>query len=136
MQIGIEIAVPFKNGPPQEESRLANETHVLQARKMPGFCRVAIDDAVVGRNVIRHPIDGVQLRMCGQEVGCKLNRTRIVDVIGVKPADDIATSHLNTLVDRVGLPFVGLGYPSELSAVLLQNVESAVGAAAVEYDVL
>src|SRR6516225_3754886 len=128
MQIGIEIAVPFKNGPPQEESRLTNETHVLQARKMPWFRWVDIDDAIVVRNVIRHPIDGVQLRMCGQEFGRKLNRPRIIDVIGVKPADDIATSHLNTLVDRIGLSLVGLGYPSEVSSILLENVESAVGA--------
>jgi len=74
--------------------------------------------------------------MCGQEFDRELNRPRIVDVIRVKPPDDIASSRPNALVDRIGLPFVGLGYPSELSAVLLENVESAVGAAAVEYGVL
>src|SRR5262249_23036264 len=113
-----------------------NETHVLQARKMPGFCRVGIDDAIVGGNVIRHPIDCVQLRMCGQEFNRSLNRPRIIDVIGVKPPDDIASGHPDALVDRIGLPFVGLGYPSDLTVVLLENVESAVGAAAVEYYVL
>jgi hypothetical protein len=103
---------------------------------MPWFRWVDIDDAIVVRNVIRHPIDGVQLRMCGQEFGRKLNRPRIIDVIGVKPPDDIASSRPDAFVDRIGLPFVGLGYPSELTAVLLQNVKSAVGAAAVDYYVL
>src|SRR5262245_41967878 len=103
---------------------------------MPWFRRVAINDAIVRGDVICHPIDGVQLRMCGQEFGRKLNRPRIIDVIRIQPPDDIASSHLNTLVDRIRLSLVGLGYPSEVSAVLLENVDSAVSAAAVQYYVL
>src|SRR5450432_756842 len=130
----VEQAVLLDDAPSKKSRRLTNEAGLPQAREIPSFTGIGFESLIAQIDMIGHTVDHIDIRVSIEECRHACDRTGIVDVIRIQPADDLAIGSSDSLVDSVGLAVVAFRDPSHAVAEPIEYSSGVVRAAAIEYD--
>src|SRR3989338_7000358 len=62
--------------------------------------------------------------------------TRIIDVIGIQPADDLSRCCANAFVDSMSLSFILFGNPAQTGFIFFKNRKSFIRTPSIHYHIL
>ena len=97
---------------------------------------VRLEPAVVFVDVLGLAVHHVDVGVGGEEPLDGSERSGGVEIVAVEPADDLSFRTLDSLVDGIGLPFVGLGEKAQPARIALQDIDGLVGAAAIDDQIV
>ena len=143
MQLGTQAAGLIEHPPSEEGFRLHDQSAVAPVRIdleeiFERAQRRRLHHAVAAVAVPKPAAagDDVDIGLLPEQLGHLRERARLVDIVGIQPRQYLAARSGKTLVERIRRACIGRTRPKvDLALVLAQNVESAVGAAAVHHDV-
>src|SRR5450631_653075 len=134
MSAFIEQAMLRDDASSEKSRGLANDTGVPHSRDLPRLGRISLESVIGQVDVIGHAVNDVDIRMAFEECNDARDRIRIVYIVRVQPADNLAIGGTDSLVDCVGLAVVAFRDPSYAVAEPTEHSGSVVRAAAIEYD--
>jgi len=134
----IEAAESIQDPATPEDGRLREEPHAtdpVQVERGVHQDHAPARSVVDAQSVAEHHVRG---RIRCECIDHGRNRPGKVEVVAVEVGDDLAAGSGEPLVDRVVHPAIGLRQPAEprRSGVAPEDLERAVGGAAVNHDVL
>jgi len=123
---------------PKKRGRLHNEIAVV--KEPPGAVRFDVharpDQITGGVDEIRVAINNIDSGMRLEVFHHLAKCARDIRVIGVEPAENVAAEAGEAFVERIGLAVIFLRDPLDAVAKGAENIDAAIGRAAVHHDVI
>ena len=107
VEAGVEQPMALDDTTPEEDGRLTEKAHIAKALRIPRLTTIRFKHAVLLVDVIGVPVQDVQVLVGGEIPAHRIECPGVIDVVAIEPADEIAGRECESLVDRVGLTFVG-----------------------------
>ena len=104
--------------------------------KSQGSVGYEFDAAIGNVEVVGHAIHHVDGRIGREKFGYARERTRVIDIIGVQPADDVAVGRPDPLVYRVRLTLVLFRNPSSAATGGLEYRQGIIRAGTIHHQML
>ena len=136
MQRLIKQAVLFNQLSPEKDRWLADKAGFIEPFTVPWFSGVGLKWTVMNIDVVSLSVNKINFRVfckIGNDTGYGI---RVIDIIGIEPADNVSFCRAYSFINCITLPFVLLRKPLYRRTELLENVYRVIGAASINVDLL
>src|SRR6185436_13454467 len=128
--------VALDDGTAEEDRRLAEKADALQPLVVEWLDGIRFDDAIGLVNMIRLAVDDIDITMSLEDLQDSRARSRIVDIVGIQPAEHGAGGPLEAFVDGIGLTGIRLADGRQAPCIFAKDGGGSVGAGSVVDEVL